>query len=115
MDTDRLTRTRLSVLLPAGLHARLVRHANREGISLSEAARRPLDAGLPVLEGRSMPDVVEQRENLGAMQRIRDKALRRYGVYHGDLVNEARAERERQRERVMWGEQGTDEEDEGAE
>lgn len=41
---------RLSVLLPAGLHARLVRYAARESISLSEAARRALDAGLPVLE-----------------------------------------------------------------
>lgn len=103
MDTYRLTKTRLSVLLPAGLHARLVRHANREGVSLSEAARRALDVGLEGREGAPGSATSEVQENLRALRTIRDRALARYGVYEGDLVAEVRAQRERQMDRVMWG------------
>ena len=102
METNRSDKARLSLLLPTELRERLARYAARQGISKSEAARRALEAGLPVLERRRIPDLVEQRRNLAAMQRIRNEVLRRYGVYEGDLVAEARAERERQNNRV-WG------------
>jgi|GEM_PF-816502 len=103
MKTNRLDNTRLSVLLPAELHARLAGYATRVGISLSEAARRALDAGLLALERAADPDLAEQREALEAMKRSREEMRARYGVYQGDLVNEVREERERQMDRVVWG------------
>lgn len=103
MKTNGLGNIRLPVLLPAGLHARLVRYAAREGISLSEAARRAIQAGLIVPQDATKPDRGEQLRNLAAMRRTRDKVLARFGVCQGDLVAEARAERERQMDEVMWG------------
>ena len=67
MNNKRPTRTRLSLLLPAGLHARLACYAAWAGISLSEAARCALEAGLPVLERHSVADFAEQRANLAAI------------------------------------------------
>ena len=67
MNNKRLTRIRLSLLLPAGFHTRLACYAACAGTSLSEAARRALDAGLPVLERHSVADFAEQRANLAAI------------------------------------------------
>jgi hypothetical protein len=102
MKTNGSANTRLSVLVPAGLHARLTDHAKRAGLSMSEVVRRVLDAGLPVLERGNLPEIDEQRENLLAMRRIRESAPRRYGVYQGDLVAEIRAERDLQVDRILW-------------
>jgi hypothetical protein len=109
MNTSPLASTRLSVRLPAGLHARLVRYAAREGIGLSQAARRALDAGLPVLERGSLPEALEALE---VLRRIREEVRARYGVLQGDLVNQVREERERQMDQVLWPEKQANAEDE---
>jgi hypothetical protein len=112
MNTSPLASTRLSVRLPAGLHARLVRYAAREGIGLSQAARRALDAGLPVLERGSLPDPTAALEALEVLRRIREEVRARYGVLQGDLVNQVREERERQMDQVLWPEKQANAEDE---
>lgn len=99
MRTGPLAKTRLCVLLPAELHAWLTGYAPRAGISPSEAARRALDAGLPALEDQAA-SIERQRKALEAMRRFREETAERYGVYQGDLVNGARAERDRQNDRV---------------
>ncbi len=104
MKTNRSDKARLSLLLPTELRERLARYAARQGISKSEAVRRALDAGLTVLERPDLPDLDEQLKALAAMRRFREEMRASYGVYQGDLVAEAREERERQMDRVLWAE-----------
>ncbi len=113
MKTNRLANLRFSVLLPTELRERLARYAARQGISKSEAARRALEAGLTVLERPDLPDLDEQLKALAAMRRFREEMRASYGVYQGDLVAEAREERERQMDRVMWWEKDGNAEDIG--
>jgi hypothetical protein len=67
----------------------------------SACPRRPaaLDAGLPELERGKSRDPAEALE---VLRRIREEMRASCGVYQGDLVAEVRAERERQRDRVLW-------------
>ncbi len=90
------TLVRAQVLMTREQRNRIVRLAEKEGRSLSDITRRALDAGLDRLEGETDEALRRERENLLAMRAIRDRALARYGVYEGDLVNEAREERDRQ-------------------
>jgi hypothetical protein len=101
MKTNGSYKARFSLLLPTELYDRLARYAVRQGISLSEAARRALEAGLPILESEAAR-LDEQREALAAMRRFRKEMAELYGVYQGDLVKEAREERERQMDQVLW-------------
>ncbi|MFO7697065.1 MAG: hypothetical protein R6X16_07905 [Anaerolineae bacterium] len=90
------TLVRAQVLMTREQRKRIERLADKEGRSLSDITRRALDAGLDWLEGETDEALRRERENLAAMRAIRDRALARYGVYEGDLVNEAREERDRQ-------------------
>mgnify|MGYP005840741989 CR=1 FL=1 len=94
---------RAQLLLTPRQRERLERLARREGRTLSDVTRRALDAGLDALEGRDEEALRRQREALAELDRIRARVRERYGVYQGDLVAEAREERERQREQVWKG------------
>ncbi len=94
MAESRLVRAQ--VLMTREQRARIERLAEKEGRTLSDITRQALDAGLEQLEGDTDEALRRERENLLAMRAIRDRALARYGVYQGDLVNEAREERDRQ-------------------
>ncbi|MHB1318350.1 MAG: hypothetical protein ACYCYF_07020 [Anaerolineae bacterium] len=95
MEQER-TLVRAQVLMTRDQRRRIERLAEQEGRSLSDVTRRALDAGLDTLEGDTDEAVRRERENLLAMRVLRERALARYGVYQGDLVNEAREERDRQ-------------------
>jgi len=97
---------RAQILLEPEQHAALVRLAENQGHSISEAARQVIQIGLAVLNNDV--DMLWERR-LGALEslgQIRESVQRRYGVYHGDLVAEARAERARQDELVLKPEPG---------
>jgi predicted DNA-binding protein len=96
---------RAQILLTLKQRERLERLARREGRTLSDVARRALDAGLDALEGCDEQARRRQKEALAELDHIRARARvrERYGVYEGDLVAEAREERERQQEQV-WKE-----------
>lgn len=90
------TLVRAQVLMTREQRRRIERLAEKEGRSLSDITRRALEAGLDQLEGETDEALRRERENLLAMRVLRERALARYGVYQGDLVNEAREERDRQ-------------------
>ena len=96
-----LVRTQL--LITPALRQRLERMAQQEGRSLSEVARRALEAGLDELEGED-ERARRRLEALEALAELRAEIEARYGVYQGDIIAEVRAERERQLDRVWRGE-----------
>lgn len=93
---EKSTLVRAQVLMTREQRRRIERLAEQEGRSLSDITRRALEAGLDQLEGETDEALRRERENLLAMRVLRERALARYGVYQGDLVNEAREERDRQ-------------------
>ncbi len=94
---------RAQLLLRPDQRQRLERLAASEGRTLSDVARRALDAGLDTLEGRSDEARQKALEALERLTRLREEIRARYGVYYGDLVAEVRAEREEDMERVWRG------------
>jgi hypothetical protein len=92
---------RMQLLVKPEQRKRLERVAKREGRSFSDTARRALEEGLRVMEGDT--DLVwEQRlQALEFLNKLRKQIQDERGVYQGDLVNEARAERESQSEQ-LW-------------
>lgn len=94
---------RAQILLTPAERARIERLARREERTLADVTRRALDIGLDVLEGSDDASLRRQRKALADLDRIREGVRARYGVYQGDLVAEAREERERQQEQVWQG------------
>jgi hypothetical protein len=92
---------RMQLLVKPEQRKRLERVAKREGRSFSDTARRALEEGLRVMEGDS-DFIWEQRlQALEFLNRLRKQIQDERGVYQGDLVNEARAERDSQSEQ-LW-------------
>lgn len=91
---------RAQLLLTPTLRDRLERLARQEGRSLSDVARRALDAGLDALEGRTDEALRQDLQTLEELRRVREEMQARHGVYQGDLVAESRREREEREERV---------------
>lgn len=91
---------RSQLLLTPALRRRLERLAEKEGRSLSDVARRALDAGLDELEGLTDQALLQELDALDELRRTREAARRSYGVYQGDLVAESREEREQDRDQV---------------
>lgn len=91
---------RMQLLVKPEQRKRLERVAKREGRTFSDTARRALEEGLRVMEGDS-DSVWEQRlEALEFLNGLRKQIQEKRGVYQGDLVNEARAERDSQTEQI---------------
>jgi len=91
---------RAQILLTLVQRERLERLSRREGRRLSDVTRRALDIGLDVLEGCSDEELRRQQRALAELDHIRAGVRERHGVYQGDLVAEAREERERQQEQT---------------
>lgn len=96
--TERMIRSQI-LLEPTQRH-RLEELARREGRSISDITRRAIDAGLEVLE--PMDDIWEKRMRI--LSQLRKARQKQPSVYQGDLINEARQEREQERERIWRGE-----------
>jgi len=91
---------RMQLLVKPEQRKRLERVAKREGRTFSDTARRALEEGLRVMEGDS-DSIWEQRlESLEFLNGLRKQIQEKRGVYQGDLVNEARAERDSQSEKT---------------
>jgi predicted DNA-binding protein len=90
---------RAQILLRPEQRRRLEEIARREGRSISAVTRRVIDLGLQAMEGEA--NVWEKRARLLAELRARrEKQPFEYG---GDLVNEARKERDDEMERIWRG------------
>ena len=94
---------RAQVLLTPIQRERLERLSRRDGRTLSDLTRRALDIGLDALEGCSDENLRRQQQALAELDRIRAQVRERHGVYQGNLVAEAREERERQQEELWEG------------
>lgn len=95
---------RMQILLKPEQRERLKRVAKREGRTFSDTARRALEEGLRVMEGDSDEIWKQRREALEALNSLRKQIQEEKGVYQGDLVNDARTERENQVDRT-WREE----------
>lgn len=91
---------RMQILLKPEQRKRLERVARREGRTFSDTARRAIEEGLRVMEGDSDAVWEKRLEALEFLNGLRNRIQEERGVYQGDLVDEARAERENQTEQV---------------
>ncbi len=92
------TLERVQVLLESAQRRALARIARREGRSISEVVREMIEWGL----AHRAQTRQQWKEALGRLGQMRE-AHRARGVYPGDLVAEARAEREQQNEAIWRG------------
>jgi predicted DNA-binding protein len=87
---------RMQILLKPEQRERLERVAKREGRTFSDTARRALETGLRMMEGDSDLIWRQRLEALKFLDGLRKQIQEERGIYQGDLVNEARSERENQ-------------------
>lgn len=90
---ERLYRAQL--LLQPRQHQILREIAEREGKSISEVARRVIRRGLESMTEDEDALRAQQTEALGKLRSIRESVRAEYGVYEGNLMAEARQDRER--------------------
>ena len=88
---------RAQILLDPQQRRKLEDIARREGRSISAVTRQVIDAGLETLENEA--GVWEKRARL--LSRLRARREKQPFVYSGDLVNEARQERENELDQ-LW-------------
>ncbi len=90
---------RAQILLKPEHRRRLEEIARREGRSISAVTRQVIDIGLEALESET--ETWEKRARiLSELRAIREKQP---FEYRGDLINEARQEREDEMERIWHG------------
>jgi len=87
---------RAQILLEPEQHEMLQEIARREGHSISEVARAVIRLGLKVIENDSDAVWYARREALKNLNLIRQQIQEEHGVYQGDIIAEARAERQSQ-------------------
>ena len=92
---------RMQLLVKPEQRKRLERVAKRAGRTFSDTARRALEEGLRVMEGESDSLWEERLEALASLNKLRKQIQEEHGLYQGDLVNEARAERDSHSEQ-LW-------------
>jgi hypothetical protein len=91
---------RMQLLVKPEQRKRLERVARREGRTFSDTARRALEEGLRVMEGESDSLWEKRLEALASLNELRKQIKEQHGIYQGDLVNEARTERDSQVEQI---------------
>ena len=92
---------RAQILLEPAQHQALAEMARREERSISEVVREAVRA---YLQGQETGDLRERRARAEErLLSIRQRIEERWGVYQGDLVAEARGEREGDVERAWRG------------
>jgi hypothetical protein len=87
---------RAQILLEPEQHKTLQEIAHREGQSISEVAREVIRLGLQVLETDSEILWQKRMAALERLNQIRQKIQEDKGIYEGNLVDEARKDRQRQ-------------------
>ena len=85
---------RAQLLLEPEQHQRLRRIAKREGRSISDVAREVVGIGLETLAADDEARARRRALALGHLDQIREAVRSRHGVFEGDLLGEARRERE---------------------
>jgi len=93
---------RTQLLLESEQHQALAEIAQREGRSISELVREILREHLVERDQKARKE--QELRALEGLTRIRERLQHEYGVYRGDLLGEARAEREEEIERTWQGE-----------
>jgi len=91
---------RMQLLVKPEQRKRLERVAKRQGRTFSDTARRALEEGLRVMEGDSDSIWEERLKALEFLNGLRKRIQEERGVYQGDLVNEAREERDSQLDQI---------------
>jgi hypothetical protein len=102
-DEVMVQKYRAQILLEPEQHQMLRSIAKREKRSLSEVAREVIRIGLDARENQV--DILwnKREEALNRLHHIREKVYQNYGIYEGDLIAEARAERESQLDNLSNG------------
>jgi hypothetical protein len=91
---------RMQLLVKPEQRKRLERVARRQGRTFSDTARRALEEGLRVMEGDSDSIWEERLKAVEFLNGLRKRIQEERGVYQGDLVHEAREERDSQLEQI---------------
>ena len=91
---------RAQILLEPEQHEALYRLAQSQGRSISEVAREVIQLGLQYIEQDAEALWERRMSAFERLTQIREIVQARYGIYIGDLVAEARAERDQQNEIV---------------
>lgn len=95
---------RAQILLEAEQHVALQEIAHRQGQSISEVARQVIRLGLEAIEKDE--NVLWRRRMLALekLNQIRQSIQEKHGVYQGNLIEQARAERDHQLSQASdWG------------
>ncbi len=87
---------RAQILLDPRQRRRLEEIAHREGRSISAVTRHVIDAGLETLENET--EVWKKRIRI--LSTLRARRGKQPFVYSGDMINEARQERENEMDRI---------------
>jgi hypothetical protein len=93
---------RAQILLEPEQHAALAELAGREDRSISDLVREIVDRWLSQQDERRLWE--QRMEALERLSQIRERIQAEYGVYQGDLLDEARGERDEDVDRVWRGE-----------
>ncbi len=92
---------RAQILLEPEQHAALVDAARREERSISDLVREIVDQWLSQQDEQRLWE--QRMEALERLNQIRERVQQEYGVYQGDLLEEARAGRDEDIDRVWQG------------
>jgi Arc/MetJ-type ribon-helix-helix transcriptional regulator len=96
------TKYRAQILLEPEQHTALAEIAQSENRSISDLVREILRQWLEMQGDRQIWD--QRMDALDRLTQIRERIQGQYGVYEGDLLGEARLERDEDMDRVWRGE-----------
>jgi hypothetical protein len=96
------TKYRAQILLEPEQHNALVEVARREKRSISELVREIVDRWLSQQDEQHLWE--KRMQALERLGQIRERIQQEYGSYKGDLIEEARSEREDDFDRIWRGE-----------
>jgi hypothetical protein len=96
------TKYRAQILLEPEQHTALAEVARRENRSISELMREIVDRWLSQQDDQRLWE--QRMEALERLSQIRERIQQEYGVYQGDLIEEARAGRDEDFDRIWRGE-----------
>jgi len=94
---------RAQILLDPEQHAALAEAARREERSISDLMREIVDHWLSQQDEQRLWE--QRMQALERLNQIRERIQQENGVYHGDLLEEARAERDEDFDRIWRGEE----------
>ena len=96
------TKYRAQILLEPQQHAALAEAAQREKRSISDLVREIVSQWLERRDDQQLWD--RRMDALDRLTELRERIQQQYGVYEGNLIEEARDERDEDMDRVWRGE-----------